>query len=221
MARPLRNELTEKQQIVLRIIKDHIRKHGIPPSRPEIGRIMGLKGKGTNAVYGHLTALARKHFIKIHHNKQRGIQVLHAGEVPLVEAVGKISHQESVFTESRVVDRVPGYLADQFSQRPDYFLIQESGMDELGTRPGDLVAVQEARVQEARHTESGTVVVARVDGIIHCKRFTRIDRQFVELTPMSSNPDHKPLRIDLLEHDFQIDGIVVGTIATRPAPDPT
>ena len=106
-------------------------------------------------------------------------------------------------------------LSQWFSPKPDYFLVmKEPDMDEIA-REGDLVAVR-----EARHGDSGTVIVGRVDGKVRCKRYIRIDRQFVELVPMSADPEQKPIRIDLLEHDFQIDGIVVGTIATRPIRHP-
>ena len=217
MKKPTKLELTPKQSQVLDLIRISFRERGCAPSRSELASAMNLGGASSVAV--HLNALNRKGYLKVNHGKYRGLTLVNLGELPLIKAVGEIEHQEPLFDESRTIDRVPAYLSERWSERPDYFLvIPDPDTDGVKNRAGDLVAIK-----EARHAASGTVVVARVDGIVHCKRFTRIDRQFVELSPMTMNsdPEQQPVRIDLLEHDFQIDGIVVGTIATRPGPEPT
>ena len=216
MSKPRSTAITPRQTQALEIIKESVRKRGIPPSRSELAEAMGLSA--APSVAGHLNALAQRDLIELHPGTYRGIRLVKAGELPICEVIGELAHHERICDESRIKDHVSGYLADGVSPRPDYFLaIQDPERQEIGSRAGGRVAVA---VKEARHAESGTVVVARVDGIVQCKRFTRIDRQYVGLAPMSSDTDQQRVRIDLLEHDFQIDGIVVGTIETRPVPDP-
>ena len=110
-----------------------------------------------------------------------------------------------------MVDRIPGSIADQFNPRPQYFLqIRGDSLSALGLNTGDLVAVR-----ATPEAPNGAIVVARVDNEVSCKLFKRIDYRYVELSPMSDNPVHKPKRIDLAREDFHIDGVVVGTLIGR------
>ena len=52
------------------------------------------------------------------------------------------------------------------------------------------------------------------------KRFHRRNGDVIELQPESTNPEHKPIRIDRQTEDFEIVGVVVGAIiGTRRASD--
>ena len=44
------------------------------------------------------------------------------------------------------------------------------------------------------------------------KRFHRRSSDVIELQPGSTNPEHKPIRIDRQTGDFEIVGIVAGAI---------
>ena len=202
-------ELTERQREVLNIVKDHIRQVGVPPSRTEIANSLGVRA--TSAVDAHLNALSRKGWIELVPDIERGIRLRSAGELPLIEPTGEIAAGEPLLAENRVVDRVPGTIADQFSPRPHYFLkIRGDSMTKVGLTTGDLVAVR-----ATADAPNGAIVIARVDNEVTCKKFKRIDYRYVELLPMSDNPCHKARRIDLATEDFHIDGIVVGIVIGR------
>ena len=86
-------------------------------------------------------------------------------------------------------------------------------MDKVGFASGDIVAVR--RQPEAR---DGDIVVARIGEEVTLKRFQRIDADTVELQPVSTNPEHKPIKIGPTTADTEIVGIVVGAIVgTRRA----
>ena len=52
------------------------------------------------------------------------------------------------------------------------------------------------------------MVVARLEDEVTLKRYVRKDERRIELHPESTNPDHRPIRIDL-EHDpFEAEGIL-------------
>jgi len=216
-ARPVRTPqdrgLSPRERDALTAIRRFWQEHGISPSRAELAQMLGLKT--TSGTDGLIRGLALRGRIEIVPGVSRGIRIVDLDEVPVIKVSGNIRHEEPLFDKRWIRDHVPGILVKGLSVRPDYYLMmEEPDMDEIA-REGDLVAVR-----EVRHADSGTVIVGRVDGEVRCKRYNRIDRQFVELQPMSSDPNHQPMRIDLLKHDFQIDGIVLGSIATRPMPYP-
>ena len=99
-------------------------------------------------------------------------------------------------------------MADWFAHRPDYFLrVQGDSMDRLGFVTGSVVAVKAQLV-----AEDGDVIVARLEDEVTLKRYVRLDQHHVELRPESTNPDHRPIRIDL-EHDpFEVAGVAVGAL---------
>ena len=199
-------ELTERQRDVLNAVRNYIREVGVPPSRSEIARAIGLRSPG--GVDAHLTSLYRKGWIDLIPDIERGIRLRSAGELPLIEPDGEVAAGEPLLAESRVVDRIAGTIADRFKPRPDYFLkIVGDSMNRIGLNTGDLVAVQ--ATPEPRN---GAIVIARVGNEVTCKEYKRIDYRYVELRPMSDNAKHTVKRIDLAHEDFHIDGVVVGTL---------
>ena len=44
------------------------------------------------------------------------------------------------------------------------------------------------------------------------KRYERIDKDTVEFQPVSTNPEHQPIRVDAKTDDVAIVGVVVGAI---------
>lgn len=198
--------LTDRQRQALHWIKAHKRRFGVPPTRSELAR--GLELRGASSVDVHLKALTRKGWIALEPNMQRGIRVLDEEDLPLVEPLADIPAGEPLPAESHVVDKIPASVAERFSPRPDYFLtVRGDSMDLAALRDGDIVAIR-----SNPDPDSGEMVVARVDDEVTLKRFVRLAPQHVELRPESSNPRHKPIRIDLARDRLHIDGIVVGAL---------
>ena len=205
-------ELTERQAEVLAIIRRHIRLRGVPPSRAELTRELGLHHQG--GVDAHLAALARKQFLVVHPGVDRGLQLLREG-APLLEPeqLPEVAAGNPILAEEQPVPRLNDFesFAGQFEARPDYFLrVRGDSLDKTGLRTGDIVGVR-------RHPEGndGDLVVARIGQEVTLKRLCRVDSHTIELQPESTNPEHKPIRLDAQtqdNHDVEIVGTVVGAI---------
>ena len=54
--------------------------------------------------------------------------------------------------------------------------------------------------------------MARLKDEVTLKRHVRKDERHIELHPESTNPDHRPIRIDLKDDPFEIAGVAVGAL---------
>ena len=201
--------LTHKQQMTLEIIRRHLRIRGVPPSRPEIARELGLRHQG--GVDAHLNALAKKGFVKVFPNVERGLKLLREG-APVFdpEELPEVAAGDPIVAEEREPARLNDFdsFVEQFEARPDYFVrVRGDSLDKAGFRTGDTVAVR--RQPEAN---DGDLVVARVGQEITLKRFRQVGDDCIVLEPESTNPEHETIHIDPTTGDVQIVGVVVGAI---------
>ena len=199
--------LTERQGQVPEIVRRHLRVRGVPPSRSELARELGVKRQST--VDQQLNALAKKGWVRLLPGIERGIQLLREG-APLLDAdqLPEVRAGTPIVAEEHPA---PPRLNDfesfsgQFEGRPDYFLwVQGDSLDKVGFRTGDVVAVQ-------RNPDvcNGDLVVARIGQEIVLKRYRRLSASVVELQPESANAEHQPIRIDAQTDDVEIVGVVV------------
>ena len=202
--------LSNRQREVLGVVRRHVRARGVPPSRSELAREMGVKGQST--VDQQLNALQRKGWVRLLPGIERGIQLLREG-APLLDPdqLPEVSAGTPMLAEEQApAARLHDYesMTALFQAPPDYFLtVKGDSMDRVGYEEGDVVAVK--RTPEA---SEGDVVVARIGAEIVLKRYCRRNAESVELQPESTNPEHKPIRIDRETTDFEIVGVVVGAI---------
>ena len=196
--------LTERQSEILDFIRAYVRKHGVAPSRPEIGKGVGLTHKST--VDAHLSALMKKGWVELQPGSPRNIRLLRE-DLP-VAPEGRIAAGEPVWAESRVTGHIPRAVAEMFTPRPDYFLtVEGDSMDRLGLTTGTLVAIK-----GDSEPRNGDIVVARIVDEVTLKRFKRKSLREVELSPESTNDTHRPMTIDLETTEFQVDGVYVGAL---------
>lgn len=73
-ASPAPKPITKKQERVLELIREHIRRDGIPPTINEIRT--KLRFRSSNAVRNHLNALEKKGYLKRAHHTARGIMLM-------------------------------------------------------------------------------------------------------------------------------------------------
>jgi repressor LexA len=198
--------LTPRQQEILDLIKASIADTGMPPTRAEIARKLGFKSP--NAAEEHVKALAKKGVIEIMAGTSRGIKL----NVPLDETpeeeglplIGRVAAGEPLLAQEHVESH---YQIDPNLFRPNAdFLLRVSGMSmkDIGILDGDLLAVH-----KTQDVHNGQVVVARVEDDVTVKRLEK-DGQFVYLH--AENEAFKPIKVNLAEEVFNIEGIAVGVI---------
>ena len=157
------DELTPRQEQILRLISEQVANSGLPPTRAEICRAMGFRSP--NAAEEHLRALARKGVIEMLAGVSRGIRLKQQPGIPVV---GRVAAGSPILAEQHIEDR---YRIDPalFKPHADYLLrVRGASMRDAGILDGDLLAVH--RVAEATN---GQIVVARIDNDVTVKRWSR------------------------------------------------
>jgi repressor LexA len=194
-------KLTNRQQQVLDIVRQHIDQTGYPPTRADIARELGFKS--ANAAEEHLKALARKGAIEMIAGASRGIRLPESRGIPIV---GRVAAGNPVLAEEHIEDYCD-LPANFFKPAADYFLrVTGDSMIDVGIFDGDLLAVHSTPV-----AANGDIVVARIEDEVTVKRLHKTAKKhLVELLP--ENPDYQPIKVDLRESEFQIEGLSVGIL---------
>jgi repressor LexA len=204
-------ELTDRQEEILRLIKDLTEVSGYPPTRAEIAERMGFRS--VNAAEQHLRALEKKGAIDIAEGASRGIRVrdgrasARGGRLLELPVIGRVAAGSPMLAEEHLTGR---YQVDPtlFTPRADYLLrVRGMSMRDAGILEDDLLAVH--RTEEAR---SGQIIVARLADEVTVKRLRRRGHA-VQLLP--ENPDFEPIEVDLRRDSMTIEGIAVGVIRNK------
>ncbi len=194
-------KLTQRQQQVLDVIRDHIDQTGYPPTRADIAQELGFKS--ANAAEEHLKALARKGAIEIIAGASRGIRL---PEEPGIPVVGRVAAGNPILAQEHIEDYCD-MPASFFKPSADYFLkVQGDSMIDIGIFDEDLLAVH--RTTDVRE---GDIVVARIDDEVTVKRL-KYGATKAELQLLPENADYEPINVDLSSQDFAIEGISVGVL---------
>ncbi|RLA49403.1 MAG: LexA repressor [Gammaproteobacteria bacterium] len=194
-------KLTQRQQQVLDVVRQHIDQTGYPPTRADIARELGFKS--ANAAEEHLKALARKGAIEIIPGASRGIRLPHSAGIPIV---GRVAAGNPILAEENIEDYCE-LSPNFFKPAADYFLqVRGDSMIEVGILDGDLLAVHSTPV-----ANNGDIVVARIDDEVTVKRLHKTrQKHIVELLP--ENSAYEPIVVDLRERQFAIEGLSVGVL---------
>jgi repressor LexA len=194
-------KLTNRQQQVLDVIRAYIDGSGFPPTRADIARELGFKS--ANAAEEHLKALARKGAIEIIPGASRGIRLPESAGIPII---GRVAAGSPVLATEHIEDycSLPHSF---FSPRADYFLrVHGDSMIGIGIFDNDLLAVHSTAV-----ANNGDIIVARIGDEVTVKRLHKTrEKYLIELLP--ENPDYQPIRVDLREQEFAIEGLSVGVL---------
>jgi repressor LexA len=195
------DKLTQRQEQVLAVIRRYIDETGYPPTRADIARELGFRS--ANAAEEHLKALARKGAIEIVAGASRGIRLPESAGIPIV---GRVAAGSPVLAQEHIEDYCD-MPASFFKPSADYFLrVTGDSMVEIGIFDDDLLAVH--RTTDVR---DGDIVVARIDDEVTVKRLKRgKDKRYLELLP--ENSEYQPIRVDLQDQAFAIEGISVGVL---------
>ena len=198
--------LTPRQTEVLELIKTTMQETGMPPTRAEIARQLGFKS--ANAAEEHLKALARKGVIEILPGTSRGIRlnidVEAENEEQGLPLIGRVAAGEPILAQEHVEQH---YKVDPALFHPHAdFLLRVNGMSmkNIGILDGDLLSVH-----RTTDVHNGQVVVARVDEDVTVKRLEKRGR---EVLLHAENEEFSPIKVDLANEPFAIEGIAVGVI---------
>ncbi len=197
--------LTERQRQVLEHIAASIRRHGIVPSVREIGQALGMRSPST--VHQHLTALARKGYIKRDGDRMRVLEILDrrilpdGDQVAHLPLVGRVSAGVPILAEENIEEMIPVPRKMVGWQDENCFLLTVRGdsMVDAGIYDGDMVIVRSQPV-----ADPGEIVVALLGEEATVKRLAVEDRR---LCLLPANPRYTPIY-----DQFEIIGKVVGLL---------
>ncbi len=194
-------KLTQRQQQVLDIIRQHIEETGYPPTRADIAQKLGFKS--ANAAEEHLKALARKGAIEMIAGTSRGIRLPASAGIPII---GRVAAGSPILAEAHIEDYC-ALPSSFFKPHADFFLsVQGDSMIDVGILDGDLLAVHSTST-----AKNGDIVVARIEDEVTVKRLKRTDQKHL-LQLLPENREYQPINVDLRTQDFAIEGLGVGVL---------
>ena len=173
-------KLTNRQEYILKILKQLIAKNGYPPTVREIGEAANLHSPAT--IHFHLSKLEEKGYIKKDTSKNRTVELLVPNEyiekdenvidVPLVGKVTAGTPIEAI----EMPDEYFSLPANIVTTKNDVFTLHVSGesMINVGIYDGDILIVE--RKNTARNGE--TVVAMNENGEATVKTFYKEDGYF-------------------------------------------
>lgn len=198
-------ELTKRQEQILKYIKEYIVAHGFPPTVREIGNAVGVSSPAT--IHAHLVNLENKGFIRKQETKNRAIELLVENEFEIknesvidVPLLGKITAGSPIeaIEQPNEYFSLPAYLIPN-NKEVFTLLVSGTSMINAGILDGDIIIVE--RKNTARN---GEIVVAMTDeNEVTLKTFYKEDGYF-RLQPENDTMD--PIILD----NVQILGKAIG-----------
>ena len=191
--------LTQRQQLILKTIKDSVSANGFPPSMREIGEAVGLASPAS--VTYQLKILAEKGYIKRKATKGRAMEVSseaidETNTAPqsksvTIPLVGRIAAGAPILAEQEVEELFA--LPETLVGSGELFLLKVVGdsMIDLAICDGDFVVI---RAQKS--CEKGEIVAAMIDGESTVKTFS-IKNGHHWLLP--ANENYQPIPADNAE----------------------
>ena len=173
-------KLTDKQSVILQILKKLIAKNGYPPTVREIGEEAHLSSPAT--IHFHLKKLEEKGYIKKDDNKNRTLEILVPNEyleqddsvveVPLLGKVTAGTPIEAIENPEELFSLPANLIAN----KNEVFTLTVSGesMSNVGIYDGDILIVE--RRNTARNGE--TVVAMNENNEATVKTFYKEDGYF-------------------------------------------
>ncbi|UCD86480.1 MAG: transcriptional repressor LexA [Desulfobacterales bacterium] len=200
--------LSSKQEQVLKFLVDFNAEHGFPPTIRELCHYFGFKS--LNTAHFHLRSLEKKGYIQVHPGKGRGITL--PGARPLSErqipVVGRIAAGMPILALENIEDFLG--IDKGFFGAETTFAVQVRGdsMKDAHIQDGDYVII---KIQD--QAEKGDIVAALIDDEVTLKYFYRTKNQ---IRLESANPKYPPLIFRKGDpRSFRILGIMIGLVRKR------
>ncbi len=192
--------LTQKQEEVLRIIKDYYLENGYAPSLSELKEKLGISTK--RGVVAHLIALEKKGFI-FRTGQPRGIHMVENDDQIVYDylvGVPILGYANAGIPMVAAEEENLGILKidrNMLRKKKNLFSLIIKG-DSMDLAKIDGETLDDGRyivVQKDAEFEDGDIVVAIIDNCATVKRFKRAKNMII-LYPDSSNPLNQPIYID-------------------------
>lgn len=198
-------DLSRKQEQVLKFLMDFNAEHGFPPTIRELCH--GLGFKSLNTAHFHLRSLEKKGYIEVHPGKGRGITLpgsrpLSEGQIPVV---GRVAAGMPILAIENTEDFLG--IHKRFFGAEECFALQVKGdsMVNAHIQDGDYVII---RIQD--QAQNGDIVAALIEDEVTLKYFHRTRSQ-VRLE--SANPGHPPMIFKKEDPgSFRILGVMSGLV---------
>jgi repressor LexA len=194
------DQLTARQEQVLKIVTEYIGSYGYPPSLRDIGKKLAVSG--TLGVMKHLEALEKKGYLRRQEGSSRGITLCNQAQAASLPIVGVVR----AGALHPAIEDIEGHFAIDNSQLRSggtFFLrVKGDSMIHAHIKEGDL-----ALVRPQPSAENRDIVVAMVGGEATLKRFYREGDQ-IRLQP--ENPNYSAIIIREGDGELSIVGKVVG-----------
>ena len=172
-------KLTNRQEEILNLIKDHISGFGFPPTRADIAKTLGFKSP--NAAEEHLRAIEKKGFIKILSGASRGI-VLNEADNDEIPVIGLVAAGGPILAVENIEKTIPR-TQNLFSKDIDFYLrVKGNSMIDVGIYEEDLIGVNKSNTPKV-----GSIVVARIDDEVTVKTLVELTKNRVVLRPENKN----------------------------------
>ncbi len=204
--------LTQRQEHVVKTIKQWIHDHGYPPTIRELGQRLGIKS--LRGVTTHLDALAKKG----HLTRSRGARGIRLStswveQVMSVPIVGRIAAGQPLLAEEQIEGRLMvdasrlGAAITEGTALHFALTVKGNSMERAGILDGDYVIVR-----QQPNAQNGEIVAALIGEEATIKRFFKEDNR-VRLQPEHSGME--PLVFDD-DQAVQVLGKVVAVFRQLP-----
>lgn len=197
-----REKISEKQQMILKYIREVTLKRGYPPAVREIGEAVNLKSPAT--VHAHLSTLEEKGYIRRDPAKSRAIEIIDEDfgsiqkEVSNIPVVGSVAAGEPLLAQQNITDYIP--LPVDILPNDQTFILKVKGESMIGS---GILDGDSLLVKQCSNASNGDLVVAMVEDGATVKYFYKEDGHF-RLQP--DNPDFEPIIVS----EVTILGKVIG-----------
>lgn len=192
--------LKEREQKILKYMKDEIRTKGYPPTVREICAALGIKS--TSTAHKDIESLVKQGYLVKDPSKPRALMVVdpnsgkheeHSADIHVntdsnmemitVPVIGNVAAGTPILAEQNIEDFFP--VPARYASGSSYMLhVRGESMIEAGIMDGDLILVQQTET-----ANNGDIVVAMIDGFeseATVKTFYR-EKDHIRLQPENSS----------------------------------
>ncbi len=205
--------LTEKQEVVLKAIRDFFLENSYAPSLTELQKILSISTK--RGVVIHLMALERKGYI-IRTNEPRGIRLVDDNEefisfeymvgIPILGYVNAGTPLVSAEEENLGILKVDKDIIGKGKRDLFSVIVKGDSMNEAQVGNAKISDGNYLVIDKDAEISDGDIVVAVIENSATVKKIKRLEDMIV-LYPQSSNPIHQPIFLNL---DFN--GLINGKV---------